>query len=134
MDILKEYGNMAVAFVVGCLAWMFGAWDIMLQVLVAFIIIDYVTGVMVAMAEKKLSSRCGYKGILKKVGILICVCIAVLTDRMLGTEALRVAIILVFVGNEGISILENVAKLGVPIPQKLLDALLQLKGNDNKGT
>ena len=68
-----------------------------------------------------------YKG---NVGILICVIVAVMADKVLGTDnTLRLAIILCFCGNEGISILESLTKLGVPIPQKLLDALLQLKGN-----
>ncbi|MGL5330942.1 MAG: phage holin family protein, partial [Peptostreptococcaceae bacterium] len=92
-------------------------------------ITDYITGVMVGYTTKKLSSATGIMGIFKKVGIVICVMVACMADKVIGTEnTLRLAIILTFAGNEGISILENVAKLGVPIPQRLLDALLQLKG------
>ena len=130
MEGIKQYGNFIVASVTGGLLWLFGAWDIALQVLFALIIADYITGLMVGYTTNNLSSKAGMKGILKKAGILICVIVAVMADKVIGTDnTLRLAIILCFCGNEGISILENVTKLGVPIPQKLLDALLQLKGN-----
>ena len=85
---------------------------------------------MVGYSTKNLNSKIGVRGLFKKAGILICVIFAVMSDKVVGTDnTLRFAIILCFCGNEGISILENVAKLAVPIPQKLLDALLQLKEN-----
>lgn len=130
MEGIRQYGNFIVASATGGLLWLFGAWDIALQVLIALIIADYITGIMVGYSTKNLSSKVGMKGLFKKAGILICVIVAVMADKVIGTEnTLRLAIILCFCGNEGISILENVTKLGVPIPQKLLDALLQLKGN-----
>lgn len=130
MEGIKQYGNFIIASIAGWLLWLFGAWDITLQVLVALIVADYITGLMVGYSTRNLNSKIGVKGIFKKVGILICVIVAVMADKVVGTDnTLRFAIILCFCGNEGISILENVSKLGVPIPQKLLDALLQLKGN-----
>lgn len=130
MEGIKQYGNFIIASVTGGLLWLFGAWDITLQVLLALIIADYITGLMVGFSTNNISSKIGFKGLLKKAGILICVIVAVMADKVIGTDnTLRLAIILCFCGNEGISILENVTKLGVPIPQKLLDALLQLKGN-----
>ena len=130
MEGIKQYGNFIVASVTGWLLWLFGAWDMVLQVLIALIIVDYITGLMVGFSTNNVSSKIGFKGLLKKAGILICVIVAVMADKVIGTDnTLRLAIILCFCGNEGISILENVTKLGVPIPQKLLDALLQLKGN-----
>lgn len=130
LEGIKQYGNFIIASITGWLLWLFGAWDITLQVLVALIIADYITGLMVGYSTKNLNSKIGVKGLFKKAGILICVIVAVMADKVVGTDnTLRFAIILCFCGNEGISILENVTKLGVPIPQKLLDALLQLKGN-----
>lgn len=130
MEGIKEYGNFVVASVTGILLWLFGAWDMALQVLLALIITDYITGLMVGYSVNNLSSKIGFNGVFKKAGILICVIVAVMADKVIGTDnTLRLAIILCFCGNEGISVLENVTKLGVPIPQKLLDALLQLKGN-----
>lgn len=108
--------------------FLFGAWDIAFQVLVALIIIDYVTGVMVALINKNLSSQLGIKGIFKKIAILTTVVVAVLIDRAMGTDVLRLATIFCLCGNEGISLLENLTKLGAPIPEKLVDALIQLKG------
>ena len=129
MEGIKEYGNFVVASVTGILLWLFGAWDMALQVLLALIITDYITGLMVGYSVNNLSSKIGFKGVFKKAGILICVIVAVMADKVIGIDnTLRLAIILCFCGNEGISVLENVTKLGVPIPQKLLDALLQLKG------
>lgn len=132
MQGIKEYGQFIITSAGGALLWLFGAWDIALQVLIGLIIADYITGLMAASLNKSLSSKVGLRGIYKKVGILICVSVAVLTDKLIGTEnTLRIAIICCFCGNEGISIMENLARLGVPIPQKLIDALAQLRG---KGT
>lgn len=129
MQGIKEYGQFIIASITGVFLWLFGAWDIAIQVLFVLIITDYITGLMVGYNENKLSSKTGLKGIFKKVGILICVVVAVMADKVIGTDnTLRMAIILCFCGNEGVSILENVSKLGVPIPKKLIDALLQLKG------
>ena len=108
--------------------FLFGAWDIAFQVLVSLIILDYGTGVIVGYINSELSSQMGIKGIFKKIAILTTVAVAVLIDRVMGTDVLRLATIFCLCGNEGISLLENLTKLGAPIPQKLVDALIQLKG------
>lgn len=133
MNIAKEYANMVTIGITSVFMWLLGGFDVTLQVLFVMLILDYLTGTLVGYKQGTLSSKKGKEGILKKVGILCCVIVAVLADKVLGTEQLlRSAIIICFVGNEGISVLENATNLGVPIPQKLTDALLQLKGKENK--
>lgn len=106
-----------------------GGFDGLLEALVIFIIADYVTGVFCAINEKKLSSAVGFKGILQKVLIFLLVTIANIIDaRIIGSEhLLRTAVIFFYLSNEGISILENSARLGLPIPKKLTEILEQLK-------
>lgn len=108
--------------------WLFGDWDIAIQVLVAFMVIDWVTGVIVAYIDGEIDSRVGFKGILKKVLILIALIVGVLLDRLLGIEwTFRTVVSYFFIGNEGWSILENIGKTGLPIPDKLKDKLAQLR-------
>ena len=128
----KMFGQGVITGVGGVFIYLFGAWDIAFQVLVTLIVIDYVTGVMVAYLNKKLSSQLGVKGIFKKIAILTTVAVAVLVDRAIGTDVLRLATIFCLCGNEGISLLENLTNLGAPIPQKLVAALLQLKGKGDE--
>ena len=113
------------------LSWLFGCWDIGIQVLVAFIIIDYVTGVIVAYINGEVDSRIGFKGILKKVLILIALIVGVLLDRLIGIEwTFRTLVCYFFIGNEGWSIIENIGKTGLPLPNKLKDKLAQLKNEE----
>ena len=108
--------------------WLFGGWDIAIQVLVAFMIIDYVTGVIVAYINGEIDSAIGFKGILKKVLILIALIVGVLLDRLVGIEwTFRTVVCYFFIGNEGRSILENIGKTGLPLPERLKDKLAQLK-------
>ena len=108
--------------------WLFGAWDIAIQVLVAFMVIDWITGMIVAYINGDIDSRIGFKGILKKVLILIALIVGVLLDRLIGIEwTFRTVVSYFFIGNEGWSILENIGKTGLPIPDKLKDKLAQLK-------
>ena len=108
--------------------WLFGGWDIAIQVLVAFMIIDYITGVIVAYINGEIDSRIGFKGILKKVLILIALIVGVLLDRLVGIEwTFRTVVCYFFIGNEGWSILENIGKTGLPLPERLKDKLAQLK-------
>ena len=111
----------------GVVTYFLGGWDIVLQVLVTLIVLDYVTGVIAGYIQKELSSKTGFIGIVKKVSILILVTVAVTVDRLAGTDMIRVATCLFFIGNEGISVLENCAGIGIQIPEKLLLALKQLK-------
>ena len=108
-----------------------GGWDIALQTLLIIIVLDYITGICKAIHNKKLNSEIGLKGIVKKVGYLIIVAVAVILDRIAGnTGAIRTLVIYFFVANEGISILENWGGMGLPLPKKLTETLEQLK-NDN---
>ena len=101
-----------------------GGYDQLLHALIVFVVIDYVTGVLRAAKEKKLSSHVGTWGILKKVVLFCMVAVANELDAVIGTDHLiRLATIAFFISNEGISLLENIAALGVPIPPKLLDTL-----------
>lgn len=112
----------------GFLGWFFGGADGFLFVLIAFVIIDYLTGVINAIISKALSSEIGFKGICKKVMIFILVGVAHLIDLFILQEgtAIRTAVIFFYLANEGISILENSAKLGLPIPKKLKKILSQI--------
>ncbi|WP_394887158.1 phage holin family protein [Clostridium butyricum] len=119
----------------GYVGWFLGGVDGFMYALITFVIIDYVTGLMVAVLERKLSSEVGFRGIFKKVLIFAFVGIGNIIDVYLvkNGSAIRTAVIFFYVSNEGISIIENSAKIGLPIPQKLKDILEQLnkeeKGN-----
>lgn len=112
----------------GYIGWFLGGVDGFMYALITFVIIDYVTGLMVAVLEKKLSSEVGFRGIFKKVLIFVFVGIGNIIDVHLikNGSAIRTAVIFFYVSNEGISIIENAAKIGLPIPQKLKDILEQL--------
>lgn len=112
----------------GFLGWFLGGADGFLYALIAFAVIDYVTGVMCAVADKNLSSAVGFKGICRKVLIFALVGIGNILDMYVFGEAgvLRTAVIFFYLSNEGISLLENSAHLGLPIPEKLKDVLAQL--------
>ena len=114
---------------VGLLAWFFGGLDGFLKVLIAFSVIDYTSGTAAAWTENIISSSVGFKGIVKKCVIFTFVGIAHLVDRYLpgGTEALRTAVCLFYIGNEGISIIENADRLHIPIPQALKKHFIHLK-------
>lgn len=109
-----------------------GGWDGFLYALVAFVVIDYLTGIMVAILEKKLSSDIGFRGIFKKVLIFSLVAIAHIIDSQIirTGSAIRTAVIFFYLSNEGISIIENTAKIGLPIPEKLKAVLEQLNKED----
>ena len=118
-----------------------GGWDASLQVLIALMVADYLTGVLVAAVWHKssksssgtLNSVAGFKGILKKCAILLLVWIGVLLDQALGSSYARTAVVLFFVGNEGISLLENLGLMGVPFPAFLRRALEALRDQGDKG-
>ena len=112
----------------GALGWFFGGADGFFFALLAFVVADYITGVMVAVSEKKLSSAVGFKGIFRKIIIFILVGVANLLDvHVLGAAAvLRTAVVFFYISNEGVSLLENAGRLGVKYPQKLKDVLAQL--------
>lgn len=118
----------------GFLGYTLGGCDGFLYALVTFITLDYITGVMLAIVERKLSSEVGFRGIFRKVLIFIMVSIGHIIDsKIIGTgSAIRTAVIFFYASNEGISILENAAKLGLPIPDKLRAVLDQIGKGDKK--
>ncbi len=118
----------------GWLGWFLGGCDGLLYALLAFVVIDYVTGIMCAVVDKKLSSAVGFKGIFKKVLIFALVGIGhILDTHVIGTgSVMRTAIIFFYLSNEGVSLLENAAYLGLPIPQKLKSVLEQLHDRAEK--
>lgn len=117
----------------GYIGWFLGGVDGFMYALITFVVIDYVTGLMVAVLEKKLSSEVGFRGIFKKVLIFVMVGIGNIIDVHLikNGSAIRTAVIFFYVSNEGISIIENSAKIGLPIPEKLRDILKQLNKEDD---
>ena len=129
MNKFTEYFKEIIAAVGTGLTWLFGAWDTALLVLILFIVLDYATGVLKAYYNKEISSDIGRRGITKKATILIVLIVAVLLDRLLNTGSwvFRTLVCYFYIANEGISLLENCASLGLPIPEKLKDALVQLK-------
>ena len=134
---MKQIWNgiqVAFAALGGFLGWFLGGVDGFLYALIAFVVIDYITGVLCAISDKNLSSAVGFKGICRKVLIFTLVGIANIIDvEVVGTgSVLRTAVIFFYLSNEGVSLLENAAHLGLPIPEKLKDILEQLHDRDNK--
>ncbi|MEA4973671.1 MAG: phage holin family protein [Candidatus Metalachnospira sp.] len=134
---MKEFWNsiqLVLAAVGGWLGWFLGGCDGLLYALLVFTIVDYITGIMCAIADKTLSSEVGFKGICRKVLIFALVGIAnVLDAQVIGTGSiLRTASIFFYISNEGVSLLENSAHLGLPIPEKLKDVLAQLHNRAEK--
>ena len=118
-----------------------GGWDAAMQVLVALMAADYLTGVLVAAVWKRsgksesgaLDSRAGFKGLCKKGMVLLLVWLGVLLDNAMGTAYIRMAVMLFFIGNEGLSLLENLGLMGVPYPEFLRRALEALREQGDKG-
>ena len=128
---MKELWN-AIQFVFtavgGWLGYFLGGCDGLLYALLAFVVIDYITGVMCAISDKALSSEVGFRGICRKVLIFLLVGIANILDvNVIGTgSVLRTAVIFFYISNEGVSLLENASHLGLPVPQKIKEVLEQL--------
>lgn len=118
----------------GWLGYFLGGCDGLLIALVVFVVVDYLTGVMCAIADHKLSSAVGFKGICRKVLIFLLVGIANILDvQVIGSgSVLRTAVIFFYISNEGVSLVENAAHLGLPVPDKLKDVLEQLHDRDGK--
>lgn len=128
---MKEFWNgiqLVFAIIGGWLGWFLGECDGLMYALIAFVIADYVTGVMCAVSDKRLSSEVGFKGICRKVLIFVLVGMANILDmHVIGTGCvLRTAVLFFYISNEGVSVLENAGHLGLPVPAKLLDVLEQL--------
>lgn len=134
---MKEFWNtiqLIFAAVGGWLGYFLGGFDGLLYALLAFVVLDYITGVMCAIADRTLSSNVGFKGICRKVLIFLLVGIAnVLDVRVIGTgSVLRTAVIFFYISNEGVSLTENAAHLGLPVPEKLKAVLEQLHNREEE--
>ena len=133
---MKEFWNtiqLAFAAVGGWLGYFLGGCDSLLYALIAFVAIDYITGVMCAISDKTLSSEVGFKGICRKVLIFLLVGIGNIIDvQVLGSPGvLRTAVIFFYLSNEGVSLLENAAHLGLPVPDAIKTVLEQLHDRSN---
>ena len=134
IDLIWAKIQVAITAIGGWIGWFLGGVDGMLIALIVLMALDYISGVMCAIEDKKLSSAVGFKGIMKKCLILMLVGVANILDvNVVGTGAvLRGAVICMYLSNEGLSLLENAAYLGLPVPEKLKEVLSQLHHRDEK--
>ena len=134
---MKEFWNtiqLVITAIGGWLGYFLGGCDGLLFALMAFVVIDYITGVMCAINDRKLSSEVGFRGICRKVLIFLLVGIGHIVDaQVIGTgSVLRTAVIFFYLSNEGVSLIENAAHLGLPVPDKLKAVLEQLHDRSEK--
>lgn len=125
---MKQLFNDIFSVIVTTFVYLMGGFDIALQSLIVVIIIDYLTGIASAIYNKKLSSKIGFKGIIKKFCYLLVVALSVVIDNLTGQSGIiRTLVIYFFVANDGISIIENMAEMNVKLPKKLIDSLDQIR-------
>lgn len=134
MEQFLKYFRITVAAIGTGFTWLFGAWDKALAILILFIVLDYITGLIKGYVQKKLSSDVGLHGIARKAVILVVLIVAVALDRLLNTGSwvFRTLVCYFYIANEGLSLIENCAQLGLPVPDKLKEALAQLKEGNRK--
>ena len=135
IDLIWTKLQMACAALGGWIGYFVGGMDGMLIALIVFMVLDYITGLMCAFMDKKLSSAVGFRGICKKVLILMLVGVANILDvHVIGTgSALRGAVVCFYLSNESLSLVENAAHIGLPVPERLKDVLAQLHNREDKG-
>ena len=134
---MKHFWNaiqLIFSMIGGWLGWFLGGCDALLYTLIAFAVVDYITGVACAVIDKNLSSETGFKGLFKKVLIFVFVGIGHILDaNIVGNgSVLRTAVIFFYLSNEGLSLVENTAHIGLPVPRKLKDVLEQLHDRSEK--
>lgn len=128
---MKYVISNVISVILTFLIYLLGGLDIALKSLLIVIVIDYVTGILSAIYNKQINSKVGFRGILKKFSYLLIIALSVIIDNILGQSGtIRTLVIYFFVANDGISILENVAEMNIPLPPKLLETLQQLKTGD----
>ena len=134
IDVIWMKIQMAITVIGGWLGYFLGGLDGLMIALIIFMMLDYITGLMCAVADKKLSSTVGFKGICRKVLILMLVGVANVMDvHVMGTgSALRGAVIAFYLSNEGLSLLENAAHIGLPIPDRMKNVLAQLHDREDE--
>jgi len=123
---LKAIVGISTAVLTGTIANVLGGWDMWLEMLVLFVVLDYISGLLAAFTEKNLNSEVGFKGVCKKVFIFILVAVAFSLDHLMGTQFIRMAVIGFYIGIEGLSILKNAGRSGLPIPEVLKNALEEI--------
>lgn len=134
MAKLQMIVNTIGGVILGVCTYIFGGLDKIFLILLTVIVIDYITGLCRAIINKKLNSMIGIKGIIKKIGYLLIVAVSVVIDSMTNTpNVVRSLVINFFIVNEIISIVENWGQIGMPLPDKLLQVLEQLKGGEQDG-
>ena len=132
MEKLFNVISIITAIAGGALSYMFGAFDVVLVSLIVLMAIDYITGLIKGIYNKKLSSNAGWHGLLKKVSTLCVVALAHVVQHLLGDSvAIRDIVIMFYVANEGLSILENVAEVSTVIPEQLREVLMQLREDNS---
>lgn len=125
---MKHFINDIASVILTTFVYLVGGFDIAIQSLLIVMVIDYLTGIASAIYNKELSSKLGFKGIIKKFSYLCVVALSVVIDNLTGQSGLiRTLVIYFFVANDGLSIIENMAEMGVKLPQKLIDSLEQIK-------
>lgn len=128
MDKLFNWISIMSGIIFGVLSYIFGAFDIMIRVLLALMVIDYITGIIKGIYNRELSSYTGWRGLLKKCSTLCVVALANMAQLLLGDNVgIRDIVIVFYIANEGLSILENVAAVSAVIPESLKEVLLQLR-------
>lgn len=129
---MEQWISGVISVVATTFVWLIGGVDVAFICLIVAIALDYISGLIKAYNTKTLSSSIGFRGILKKIGILILVMLSVIVDRItVNNGGIRTLVVYYFVANEGLSILENLAQAGLPIPKKLKEALRVIK-KENK--
>lgn len=129
---MNEWISAIFSVIATTFIWLVGGFDVALSCLLVAIVIDYISGLIKAYNTKTLSSSIGFRGILKKVGILLIVMLSVIVDRItIDNGGVRTLVIYYFVANEGLSVIENLALAGIPVPKQLKNALKVIKKGNN---
>lgn len=128
MERFTDWLKAAAAALGGAAAYLWGPWDALSIALVIFVVLDYITGIAKAAVRRELSSKAGFHGLLKKVAIFVLVAIGTVMDSVIpaANHAIRSAVIMFYIANEGLSILENAGEIGLPMPEALKAALKKL--------
>lgn len=133
MDKLFNWISIVGGVIGGFLAYWLGGWDALLKTIVCLVVLDYITGCIKAIYNKQLSSEIGFKGLLKKIVMFIVIAVAYAIQGLMGgTVPLREVVIMFYIANEALSLLENAAEF-IPVPDKLKEVLLQLRDKDSEG-
>ena len=133
MDKLFNWIGIVFGFAGGFLSYWLGGWDILIKTIVFLAVVDYIAGIIKAVYLKELSSEIGFKGLLKKIVMFIVIAVAFVIQQLIGgTVPLREVVIMFYIANESLSLLENAA-IFVPIPEKLKSVLLQIRDKDSEG-